>query len=577
MTASVLLAMLANHVWQSSLCFLLAAALALALRRAPARVRFAIWTAASLKWLVPFAALRALGALIPWRHPALVAPPPPLAFAIQPFHAIPAAAASALAPLAAAPPHHWAAWALAVSLSGVWCAGTVMIAALWTLRWWRMARAVRAAEPLAVLPLRAVQSPLASEPGIFGIFHPVLVLPAGFAAQLGPEQLAAVVAHEESHVRRRDNLWALLHMAAQAAFWFHPFLWWTGRAMLTTREQACDAAVVAAGLDPEAYVETLLRMCRSAVALPLPCMAGIAGGDLKLRIAAILSDGFARRLARPTRWALVALGMAVVAVPIAAGLGAGAALVQNPAPALAFEVATLRVDTIHGGVQGGCRGFDSKSQDPRFAVPLGRCLIVGGRLSHMMSIAFNLPMERISGYPAWDGPSRWEVEAEVEHPRAATESQLLTLLQNFLVKQFHLQLRHETKLASTYFLEVSNPAKLHPAPAQENRTLAPDADGRLHLQAWSMPELADFLSGIPTVGRPVADHTHLAGRYDFTVEFLSQPAANVRAFKAGLANWQTVFQDLRSQLGLKLESAQSPVQTIVITSATKPRGCPCSQ
>ena len=32
----------------------------------------------------------------------------------------------------------------------------------------------------------------------------------------------AILAHEVSHVRRRDNLAAAMHMAVEAIFWFHP-------------------------------------------------------------------------------------------------------------------------------------------------------------------------------------------------------------------------------------------------------------------------------------------------------------------------------------------------------------------
>ena len=42
------------HLWQSTLCLLLAALLAVAFRRASARIRHTIWTFASVKFLVPF-------------------------------------------------------------------------------------------------------------------------------------------------------------------------------------------------------------------------------------------------------------------------------------------------------------------------------------------------------------------------------------------------------------------------------------------------------------------------------------------------------------------------------------------
>ena len=45
---------LISHLWQSTLCLLLAALLALVFRRASARIRHTIWTFASVKFLVPF-------------------------------------------------------------------------------------------------------------------------------------------------------------------------------------------------------------------------------------------------------------------------------------------------------------------------------------------------------------------------------------------------------------------------------------------------------------------------------------------------------------------------------------------
>src|SRR5262245_47603340 len=57
---------LADHLWQSTLVAAVVAALALALKRNRAQVRHALWLAASLKFLLPFAALVALGQQIEW-------------------------------------------------------------------------------------------------------------------------------------------------------------------------------------------------------------------------------------------------------------------------------------------------------------------------------------------------------------------------------------------------------------------------------------------------------------------------------------------------------------------------------
>ena len=52
---------IANHLWQSTLFVGAAGSLTLALRKNPARVRHWVWVAASVKFLVPFSMLIAIG------------------------------------------------------------------------------------------------------------------------------------------------------------------------------------------------------------------------------------------------------------------------------------------------------------------------------------------------------------------------------------------------------------------------------------------------------------------------------------------------------------------------------------
>ncbi len=64
-----------DHLWQSTLVAAGLALLALAFRRTHARTRYWIWFAASIKFLIPFAALASLGAQLEWREALLQAPP----------------------------------------------------------------------------------------------------------------------------------------------------------------------------------------------------------------------------------------------------------------------------------------------------------------------------------------------------------------------------------------------------------------------------------------------------------------------------------------------------------------------
>ena len=60
-----------DHLWQSTLFAAGLALLTLAFRRTHAQARYWIWFAASLKFLIPFAALASLGAQLEWREALL--------------------------------------------------------------------------------------------------------------------------------------------------------------------------------------------------------------------------------------------------------------------------------------------------------------------------------------------------------------------------------------------------------------------------------------------------------------------------------------------------------------------------
>ena len=51
----------ADHLWQSTLAVAVVAVLTLALKRNRAEVRHALWMAASIKFLIPFAMLMTIG------------------------------------------------------------------------------------------------------------------------------------------------------------------------------------------------------------------------------------------------------------------------------------------------------------------------------------------------------------------------------------------------------------------------------------------------------------------------------------------------------------------------------------
>ena len=117
---------------------------------------------------------------------------------------------------------------------------------------------VRQATPLTVQEgIRVARSRALYEPGVFGIWRPVIVLPEGIAQRLSVAELQGVIAHEVCHVQRHDNLTAAIHMVVESLFWFHPLVWWLGARLLDERERACDESVLALGAEPQLYAGSI--------------------------------------------------------------------------------------------------------------------------------------------------------------------------------------------------------------------------------------------------------------------------------------------------------------------------------
>jgi hypothetical protein len=188
------------------------------------------------------------------------------------------------------------------------------------------------------------------EPGVYGIWRPILLLPAGITEQLTAAQLEAILAHELCHVRRRDNLATAMHMVVEAVFWFHPLVWWLGARLMEERERACDEDVLRMGNDPQVYAEGILRICELYLESPLRCVAGVTGANLKRRIEAIMANRTALRLNFGKKATLAIGATATLAGPVLIGVMVGIghlpavraqSLVAFPSQAQAAQTAPL--------------------------------------------------------------------------------------------------------------------------------------------------------------------------------------------------------------------------------------------
>jgi uncharacterized protein (TIGR03435 family) len=568
---------LANHLLQSTLFAGVAGLLTLVLKKNHARARYWLWLAASVKFLIPFAVLVDIGSHLGWSpaHPVIRR----MTVIVEEVHLLRTpvmlnpAAPGALQP---------APTILPAILMTVWACGFVAVLFLWWRRWRRVTAIVRAAVPLTegreFEALKRVETSLdpagksaratvvlrsgaTLEPGIFGIFRPVLLLPAGIADRLDDAQLEAIVAHELCHTRRRDNLTAAIHMVIEAVFWFHPLVWWLGARLVDERERACDEEVLHLCRQPEAYAEGILKVCRFYLESPIVCVAGITGSNLKRRIERIMTQQTGNRLSLGRKLLLGAAALATLTAPVTIGLlntPPGRAQTPAGAPAV-FEVASIKLNK--SGARGG-----------RFSTETSGIVATNMPLRTFIKAAYGVQDYQLSGGPGWLDSERYDIAAKSEG--AVLDDKLLLMLRALLEDRFKLTLHREKKELPGYALVIGKSGlKVHEV-EHEGKSWTRFGRGSLNGHEVSMPALADALSG--RLGRPVVDSTGIKGFFDVNLEWTpdqSQPRGpkeSVEPLPADDGDGPTIFTALQEQLGLKLEPRKGPVEILVIDRIEKP-------
>jgi beta-lactamase regulating signal transducer with metallopeptidase domain len=320
-----------DHLWQSTLFAIAVGLLTIAFRRNRARVRFALWLAASLKFLVPFAVIAWFGTWVDasallgsWNTFAASGLLTGLTLTGDVGQSLVRTATIGLWPSTITISEVTSAW-LSLSLLGVWGVGFVVIIAARvrvSRRLWDIVLTARRVVLIDVQVPKRLQVGLADgllEPGVLGWMRPVLLLPSDIEEHLTRPQIEAIVAHELCHVRRFDNLTAAIHMLVEAIFWFHPLVWWIGGRLINERERACDEHVLRSVGQPGLYAQGILNVCKRYVQSPLANVSGVGSANVRQRIEAILANRIGEATGVWQKMLLSALMCSVVIVPLAAG------------------------------------------------------------------------------------------------------------------------------------------------------------------------------------------------------------------------------------------------------------------
>jgi beta-lactamase regulating signal transducer with metallopeptidase domain len=88
-------------------------------------------------------------------------------------------------------------------------------------------------------------------PAVHGVLRPHISLPSGIEGLLSRPELEAVLVHEITHARRRDNLIRLIHEVGLCVLWFNPLFWITGSRLALYRELSCDESVIQSARGPD--------------------------------------------------------------------------------------------------------------------------------------------------------------------------------------------------------------------------------------------------------------------------------------------------------------------------------------
>lgn len=179
----------------------------------------------------------------------------------------------------------------------------------------RLRRRVGVSIPMAE-NVRCSQS--VDTPFVLGLFRPTIYLPAS----VSPEDIPYVLAHERTHIRRRDHWWKPLGFVLLSVYWFNPVLWLAYVLLCRDIEAACDERVIRdmAAEGRRAYSTALLHcsMSRDTIAA---CPLAFGETGVKERIRAVAS------YKKPAFWTILAgivlgtvIGVCFLTSPETAGI-----------------------------------------------------------------------------------------------------------------------------------------------------------------------------------------------------------------------------------------------------------------
>jgi uncharacterized protein (TIGR03435 family) len=430
-----------------------------------------------------------------------------------------------------------------------------------------------------------------ASPVTLGVIRPRILLPIDWR-EWDATKLAAVLAHEHSHISRRDPAVQVLSAIHRALLWYSPLSWYLDRQIVQLAEQASDDAAVAAIRDRASYAEVLLEFMRRGVrgaAWQVVPMARY--GQPEQRIHRILDSTTLSR--GMTRWSIMAI--VALTLPLAYVVAAAQARLTFDAASVKPAIAPPGVN-INGSYMTASRIEDlgpiRSTGGPGTSDP-GRIHYPLVSLKGLLERAYESVYFEIKA-PDWAGTDILSVDATM--PSGATKEQCQQMLRNLIVDRFQMKSHVETKEVGGYVLVAGKGGpKLKefveggPPPIKDDGwpALRQPLTG-IALQSMpydhtrmighgTMADLAKMLTML--LNSRVEDASGLSGTYEIKVPFAGRfggprgamaildPAASTDA--AAPETLPNIFAAVQAELGLKLEQKKVPVEILVVDHVEK--------
>jgi uncharacterized protein (TIGR03435 family) len=265
------------------------------------------------------------------------------------------------------------------------------------------------------------------------------------------------------------------------------------------------------------------------------------------------------------RFARVALLCAIYPIAIRSS-----ALAQTASPTAAdaaitppaYDVITIKPNKTASG------SVDIDTEDDHYSA-------TNVSLKNLLENVYDIKEDLISGVPGPLESARFDIQAKISDPdpvalkKITPEQERLKLLP-LLTERFQLKTHTETKILPVYELVVIPGGPKFKPSADQTKTGGGSTSiqgsrvhGKLTAHDIPMSSLAKSLAG--QVHRTVIDKTGLAGNFDLALQWSTDEATD-----AGADADPTIFTAVQEQLGLKLQPAKGPVETLVVDQAAMP-------